>query len=117
MRFPLPETSKRPEKWSLPFLLMLLLGACVSQTITSTSVPSVKTLDEDVPEELLLDVGIVIFDPGLELLEEDEKLPTYPEVRKAEARYMPYLLLESIQSSAAWGAVRVVPDENQAADL
>ena len=30
---------------------------------------------------------------------------------------MPYLLVEAIQSSGAWGAVRVVPSENQAMDL
>ena len=30
---------------------------------------------------------------------------------------MPYLLVEAIQSSGAWGAVRVVPDEKQAMDV
>ena len=95
--------------------LALLLSACVNQTVKTTSVPQVETLQEELPEELLLDVGVAIFDPGLDEDEGDDLL--YPAVRRAEARYMPYLLVEAIQSSAAWGAVRVVPNENQAMDL
>jgi hypothetical protein len=95
--------------------LALAVTGCVNQTVKSTSIPSVNTMDEALPEGQLMDVGIVIFDPGLDG-DEDEEF-TYPEVRRAEARYMPYLLLEAIQSSAAWGAVRVVPNENQAMDL
>jgi hypothetical protein len=38
-------------------------------------------------------------------------------VRKAEARYMPTLLSESMQNSGAWGAVRVVPTKEQISDL
>ena len=96
-------------------LLLLSLGACVNQTVKSTSVPQVKTLDQELPEAQLLDVGVSIFDPGLEDADDDDFL--YPEVRRAEARYMPYLLVESIQASGAWGAVRVVPNNNQAMDL
>ena len=87
--------------------LGLLAAGCVDQTVKSTTVPSVQTLEQELPEGQLMDVGIVIFDPGLDGEEDEEFL--YPEVRRAEARYMPYLLLEAIQSSAAWGAVRVVP--------
>jgi hypothetical protein len=97
-------------------LLLCITAACVSQTVKSTSVPQVQTLQETPPEALLLDVGIGIFDPGLDTGDEDEAF-LYPEVRRAEARYMPYLLAEAIQSSGAWGAVRVVPSDNQAMDL
>ncbi|MEP5764642.1 MAG: hypothetical protein ABJ308_08605 [Halieaceae bacterium] len=95
--------------------LVLLLSGCVNQTVKSTSVPQVKTLQEELPEAQLLDVGVAIFDPGLDADDDADFL--YPEVRRAEARYMPYLLVESIQASGAWGAVRVVPNERQAMDL
>lgn len=95
--------------------LAILLSACVNQTIKSTSVPSVKTASTQVSEELLLDVSIVVFDPGLEDYDEDQQV--YPEVRKAEARYMPGLLSEAMQDSGAWGAVRVVPSKAQITDL
>ena len=93
----------------------LVLTACVSQTVKSTTVPQVQTLEQQLPEAQLLDIGVVIFDPGLESDEDADFV--YPEVRRAEARYMPYLLVDAIQSSGAWGAVRVVPNENQAMDL
>jgi hypothetical protein len=99
----------------LCLLAVILLSGCVNQTVKSTSVPSVQMAQEDIPEELLLDLGIVVFDPGLDVDSDQEFL--YPEVRRAEARYMPYLLLEAIQSSAAWGAVRVVPNDQQAMDV
>jgi hypothetical protein len=99
----------------LCLLAVILLSGCVNQTVKSTSVPSVQMAQEDIPEELLLDLGIVVFDPGLDVDSDQEFL--YPEVRRAEALYMPYLLLEAIQSSAAWGAVRVVPNDQQAMDV
>jgi hypothetical protein len=98
-------------------LLILYAGlpACVSQTVKSTSVPAVNTPSTEVMEELLLDVSIAVFDPGLDNYEEDERV--FPEVRKAEAHHMPNVLSEAMQNSGAWGAVRVVPDLNQISDL
>jgi hypothetical protein len=96
-------------------VISLSLGACVNQSIKSTSVPSVKGASTAVDEHLLLDVGIAVFDPGLEDYDEDERV--YPEVRKAEARYLPNLLSQAMQDSGAWGAVRVVPDTTQITDL
>ena len=95
--------------------LGLSLGACVNQTITSNEVPPVATSSAAVPEGQLLDVGISIFNPGIEDYEEGEQ--TYPEVRKAESRFMPFLLAEAMQESGAWGAVRLVPNPEQINDL
>ncbi|MFK7830981.1 MAG: hypothetical protein AB8B57_14475 [Congregibacter sp.] len=67
------------------------------------------------PENELLDVAIAIFDPGLDLADEDERI--YPEVRRAEARYIPNVLADVLEDSGAWGAVRVVPDEERISDL
>jgi len=95
--------------------LCLLLGACVSQSIKSTSVAPVKTPSTVVAEEQLLDVAVVVFNPGLDDYDEEEQV--YPEVRKAEARFMPMLLSQAMQDSGAWGAVRVVPNDSQITDL
>jgi len=96
-------------------LLCAVLPACVSQTVKSTSVPAIQNPSTQVAERLLLDVDVAIFDPGLEDYEDSEQV--YPEVRKAEASYMPTLLADSMQNSGAWGAVRVVPNAKQIADL
>ncbi|WP_206604738.1 hypothetical protein [Kineobactrum sediminis] len=96
-------------------LLGLLVSGCVNQTIKSTAIPPLQTPPATVPEALLLDVAVVVFDPGLEDYEEDQQI--YPEVRKAEARFMPRLLAAAMQNSGAWGAVRVVPNDDQITDL
>ena len=65
----------------------------------------------EVPEHLLLDVGIEIFAPGLP--EDDEHAledkGVFPEVRKSEARFFPYHLKNTLEATGHWGAVRVVP--------
>lgn len=102
-----------------PLGLLLLIGltgtGCVSQTVKSTAIPSINSSGADMPEDQLLDVAIAIFDPGLD--EEPENENIFPEIRRAEARFIPYTLMETVQSSASWGAVRVVPNSNQIADL
>ena len=89
----------------------------MNQTIKSTSVPNIETPAAAVAEHQLLDVAVVVFDPGLDDYDEDDDEPIYPEVRKAESRFMPRLLSEAMQESGAWGAVRVVPDDTQITDL
>jgi len=96
-------------------MLFATLPACVNQTVKNISVANVKTAAAATSEDLLLDVDVSVFDPGLADYKEGQQV--YPEVRKAEANYMPSLLSEALQSSGAWGAVRVVAVPNQITDL
>lgn len=57
------------------------------------------------PEASLLDVQIVVLDPAEDFL---------PEVRDAEARYIPVNLKRAFQASGFWGRVRVVPEPGSA---
>jgi hypothetical protein len=91
------------------------LGGCVSQTLKSTTIPPLESPSQPVPEDELLDVAVAIFDTGIDLADEDERI--YPEVRRAEARYIPNLLAQVMQNTGAWGAVRVVPNEERITDL
>jgi hypothetical protein len=95
--------------------LSVLVSGCVSETVKSTSVPALRTPASTIPEDELLDVAVAIFDPGLDVTDEEERI--YPEVRRAEARYIPKLLAEVLQNSGAWGAVRVVPNDERVSDL
>jgi len=101
----------------LTFALLAMLPACVNQSVKSTSVPAIDTASSTVPEALLLDVGVEVFDPGIEDYDAEDDERVYPEVRRAEARYMPGLLVDALQNSAAWGAVRVIPNDEQFVDL
>ncbi len=108
------------------FYLLVLLMTGISMTMSACSSVDIKTTKvvpithelDDIPESELLDVGIRIFQPGLERLDElDEGEIVFPEIRIAEANYFPHLLMESLQTSAAWGAVRVVPRKHDSVDV
>lgn len=94
----------------------LTLLACSSQSLKSTNHVPIDRVATEIPEDMLLDVGIQIFDPGIDDAADSDAL-VFPEVRKAEARFMPVLLAETVQTSAAWGAVRVVPMANTNSDI
>lgn len=70
----------------------------------------------EIPEESLLDVGIQLFDPGLPDDEYEryilEEKGVYADVRKAEARFMPLRLKQTLERSGFWGAVRIVPSSH-----
>ena len=101
---------------TLVMALATLAAGCVSQSIKTTSIPAVDTPSQSIADSELLDVSIAIFDPGLDS-EIDDYSPVFTEVRQAEARYIPQLLMGSLQNSGAWGAVRVVPTDDQLTDL
>lgn len=101
---------------TLVMALATLAAGCVSQSIKTTSIPAVDTPSHSIADSELLDVSIAIFDPGLDS-EIDDDSPVFTEVRQAEARYIPQLLMGSLQNSGAWGAVRVVPTDDQLTDL
>ena len=70
-----------------------------------------------VSEALLLDVGILNFDPGIPEGNDPNETRIYPEVREAEARYLPYHIKTTLQGTGFWGAVRVIPSRDVATDV
>jgi hypothetical protein len=91
------------------FMVFLIISCSTVEVKTAQVVP-VNHIIENMPENELLDVGITIFSNGLENIDQlDEDELVFPEIRVAEASFFPYLLMEAIQSSSAWGAVRVIP--------
>ena len=75
--------------------------------------------EQEIAEEALLDVGIQVFDPGLPEGDENalEDKGVFAGVRKSEARYLPLLLKETLESTGNWGAVRVVPAGTRVDDV
>jgi hypothetical protein len=97
-------------------LMSVLLLACSTTTVKSTQYVQVVQ-DTAPPEDLLLDVGVTVFDPGIDELDRDEEERVSPAIRNAEARYAPFLLAETLQRSGNWGAVRVLPNETSTMDV
>ncbi len=83
--------------------------------ITSSTPITLLSPTISVPVKALLDVGIVAFDDGLDLTDEDDTV--FPEVRLAESVYFATQLLRVLEKSGAWGPVRVIPDGDAIMDL
>ena len=92
------------------------LVACNTTTVKTTSYEQVDLESEVTPEELLLDVGVGIFSPGTDALSVEEE-GVFPKIREAEARFVPYKLMETLQHTGNWGVVRVIPDRLSEMDL
>ena len=102
--------------------LSLVISGCVTSETRPVPKIAAKQATVHIPESELLDVGIRVFEPGIpKNIEEDEealaKKRIYPELRKAEARYLPTLLRETLEATGQWGAVRVIPNTADFVDV
>ena len=99
-------------------LSVYLVTACSSRTIKTTAVTPIIQESKELDESELLDVGVLTFDPGIQdLADLDEDDIVFAEVRTAESRFFSYLLVDTMQQSAAWGAIRVIPNTESAVDV
>jgi len=94
----------------------LLLAACNTTSVRTTGFPPAVQEPELIPEDELMDVGIGIFHPGVDALSGEED-GVFAEVRNAEARFMPFKLMETLQRTGNWGVVRVIPGRQSEMDL
>lgn len=103
-------------------LLLISVSAFLSTGCTVSEVIHAERTELDVAslqisEAMLLDVGIMNFEAGVPEKNDVEKTRIYPEVRMAEARYLPYHLKTTLQGTGFWGAVRVIPSEYAFTDV
>lgn len=109
--------SKRATITYCCLLLSLLLTACSTQTVKTTTFTPMISAPDSTPEDELLDVAVTPFDPGLDDLSSNEAELTFGDVRRAETFYTAHLMAETLQMSANWGVVRVMPGEPDGVDL
>lgn len=98
-------------------LFAFACGGCTVQEVITAEHTKLDVASLDVSENLLLDIGIVNFDPGVPQKNDPDKTGVYEEVREAEARYLPYHIKTTLQSTGYWGAVRVVPSDEVHTDV
>lgn len=102
-------------------LFLLLSGCMVNETKPLPKINPVQA-SQQIPDDELLDVGVREFDINItpEEMKDTDKLAKeriYPDIRKAEARYIPSMLRATLESSGQWGAVRVVPTNVEFVDV
>ena len=105
-------------RWLALSIVFLFPAACTTQTVKRVNNVKAIKAEHEVPEEALLDVGLIVFNPGIpddEQIRQDNNI--FPQVRKAEARYLPYVLRNTLETTNQWGAVRALPEADPAAEL
>jgi hypothetical protein len=98
-------------------LVAAFVSACATHTVKTTSYTPIVQDSSNVPEDLLLDVGVTVFDPGIDEIKRDEEETTNHEIRVAESRYAPFMLSETLQRSGNWGIVRLMPNTSSPMDV
>lgn len=83
-------------------LLVLVLGAMAEPALGET----------------LLNVSIAVFDPGVpEQRSTHRDLKIFPRIRAVEGMLLPFRLREALAGAGDWGAVRIAPEPEEAAEL
>ena len=103
-------------RWLLPGLLLVLTACSTTHQNVKPDVQADRPASE-VDENHLLDVWIALFSPGEVPADEDDANGLSLEIRKAEARYMPVQLRQTLEQTGYWGAVRVVPQDTEGAEV
>lgn len=100
-------------------LMALLSSACTTFEYHETKIVRIEKVSSEqeqlIDEEQLLDVGIVLFDPGQVDLDSDETY--YSSVRQSESVWFSTQLKRTLEKSNAWGLVRALPRKNLPIDL
>jgi hypothetical protein len=112
---------KRQAGFALVGTALLLSGCMVNETKPLAKVNAVQASTQ-IPEDELLDVGVRNFDTNIpaDIANDTDALAKkriYPDIRKAESRYIPGMIRSTLESSGQWGAVRVVPSNVEFIDV
>ena len=103
-----------------PGLLAILLAIAVAgATLHAHGAPAPASSVPDAgSESRLLDVGLVVFDPGVPAdASTHSRRGIFPRIREAEAKYMPVMLRRELIRSGDWGVVRVLPEAQVSSEL
>jgi len=92
-------------------------GCVTHETRPQQRVKAIQAATE-IPQSQLLDVGVRLFEENVPKDEKKlEQEHIFPEVRKAEARFLPMQLRNTLEGTGQWGQVRVMPQDAEALDV
>ncbi len=96
-------------------IILATLSGCVKENVRTTAVPALSTYETSLPSDEVLDIAVVVFDPGITDIDPEEGI--YPEIRRAEATFMARELALVLDDQGVWGASRVVPSSEHITDV
>jgi hypothetical protein len=96
---------------------LLIISGCATYQAQKVGPTIIMRSQEEIPEDQLLDVGILVFESEEMTAEEAEDEGTNNDIRKAEGHFIAYHLKNTLRQSSQWGAVRVIPAETDSVDL
>ena len=119
------------QRFCFPICMILLFSGCETTGINSTtslsSGPSYVSsasvaqngIDSPIEEPIRepLDIVVSVFDPGLPDDESKIDEGDWPELRRAESRYMAVQMRDALTFDGRFGAIRVTPDNSFSGDL
>ena len=99
------------------FAILLILSSCATYYAQEVGPTPIMRAEAEIPEDQLMDVGVLVFKSAEITEEKAEKEGTHNDIRKAEKNFIPYHLKNTLQHSGQWGAVQVIPAETDSFDL
>lgn len=98
-------------------VILVFQSGCATYYAQNVGPTPIMRAEQEIPEDQLMDVGILVF-KSEELSEEKaEDEGTNNDIRNAESHFIPYHLKNTLQQSSQWGAVQVIPAATGSVDL
>ncbi|MGD9228027.1 MAG: hypothetical protein PVF26_16085 [Desulfobacterales bacterium] len=96
---------------------ILVFTGCATHSAYRVNPTPIEHAKAEIPENQLMDVGILVFESEEITPKKAEKEGTNANIRKAESHFIPYHLKNTLQQSGHWGAIQVIPAETNSVDL
>jgi len=99
------------------WVTLILTSACTVSEVIDAERTTLDVASLNISENLLLDVGVVKFNPGIPEENDSDKTGIYEEIREAESRFFPYHIKATLEKTGYWGSVRVIPSRAVITDV
>ena len=108
---------KHTARLFLVFFYIATFSACATFQAQEIVPTPIHQAQEEIPEDQLLDVGILVFKSDELSPDDAQKEGTNAQIRKAESHFIPYHLKNTLHQSSHWGTIQVIPSKADSVDL
>jgi len=98
-------------------VILIIVSGCSTYQAQKVGPTAIMRAEQEIPEDQLMDVGVLVFKSEALTEEETEDEGTNNDIRNAEKHFIPYHLKNTLQQSGQWGSVQVIPTTTDSVDL